>query len=156
MNYSTCVDFKICLRTGKVNRLLEKRAPPPKYFIFFVDNKKLTLLYNSFLAISSDLENLKLKKKKSIKRFSFRFHDNSDVIVTSIITNFHLYLLQLWCSFLQIFVDGDVVNAQTWEILPLKNPIEPPYGLDTFVQTKGGTHKTYLIQLKHQVPIMYQ
>ena len=146
MNCSTCVDFKICLRTGKVNWLLEKRAPPPKYFIFFVDNKKLTLLYNSFLAISSDLENLK----------SFRFHDNSDVIVTSIITNFHLYLIQLWCSFLQIFVDGDVVNAQTWEILPLKNPMEPPYGLDTFVQTKGGTHKNYPVQLKHQVSIMYQ
>lgn len=54
---------------------------------------------------------LNLKKKKSIKRFSFRFHDNSDVIVTLIITNFHLYLIQLWCSFLQIFVDGDVVNA---------------------------------------------
>ena len=155
MNYSTCVDFKICLRTGKVNWLLEKRAPPPKYFIFFVDNKKLTLLYNSFLAISSDLENLKLKKK-SIERFSFRFHDNSDVIVTSIITNFHLYLIQLWCSFLQIFVDGDVVNAQTWEILPLKNPIEPLYGLDTFLQTKGGTHKNYPVQLKHQVPIMNQ
>ena len=96
------------------------------------------------------------KKKKTIKRFSFRFHDNSDVIVTLIITNFHLYLIQLWCSFLQIFVDGDVVNAQTWEILPLKNPIEPPYGLDTFVQTKGGTHKNYPVQLKHQVPIMYQ
>ena len=74
--------------------LLEKRALPPKYFIFFVDNKKLTLLYNALLAISSDLENLKLKKK-SIKRFSFRFHVNSDVIVTLIITNFHLYLIQL-------------------------------------------------------------
>ena len=155
MYYSTCVDFKSCLRTGKVNWLLEKRAPPPKYFIFFVDNKKLTLLYNALLAISSDLENLKLKKK-SIKRFSFRFHDNSDVIVTLIITNFHLYLIQLWCSFLQIFVDGDVVNAQTWEILPLKNPMEPPYGLDTFVQTKGGTHKNYPVQLRHQVPIMNQ
>ena len=146
---------KFAFGPEKLTGFWRKGAPPPKYFIFFVDNKKLTLLYNSFLAISSDLENLKLKKK-SIKRFSFRFHDNSDVIVTSIITNFHLYLIQLWCSFLQIFVDGDVVNAQTWEILPLKNPIEPPYGLDTFVQTKGGTHKNYPVQLKHQVPIMYQ
>ena len=146
---------KFAFGPEKLTGFWRKGAPPPKYFIFFVDNKKLTLLYNSFLAISSDLENLKLKKK-SIKRFSFRFHDNSDVIVTLIITNFHLYLIQLWCSFLQIFVDGDVVNAQTWEILPLKNPIEPPYGLDTFVQTKGGTHKNYPVQLKHQVPIMYQ
>ena len=63
---------------------------------------------------------------------------------------------KLWCSFLQIVVDGDVLNAKTWEVLPLKNPIEPPYGLDTFVQTKGGTHKNYPVQLKHQVPIMYQ
>ena len=115
MNYSTCVDFKICLRTGKVNRLLEKRAPPPKYFIFFVDNKKLTLLYNALLAISSDLENLKLKKK-SIKRFSFRFHDNSDVIVTLIITNFHLYLIQLWCYFLHHPCDSYVRKTK---LIPL-------------------------------------
>ena len=26
----------------------------------------------------------------------------------------------------QIFFSGDVVYAQTWEVLPLKNPIEPP------------------------------
>ena len=43
-----------------------------------------------------------------------------------IITNFRLYLIQLWWQFLQIFVYGDVVYAQTWEVLTLKNCIEPP------------------------------
>ena len=58
---------------------------------------------------------------------SFRCYDNSDVIATLIITNFHLYLIQLWCQFFQIFAYGDVVYAQTWEVLTLKNYIEPPY-----------------------------
>ena len=57
---------------------------------------------------------------------SFRCYDNSDVIVTLIITNFHLYIIQQWCQFFKIFVYGDVVYAQTWEILTLKNCIEPP------------------------------
>ena len=50
-----------------------------------------------------------------------------------IITNFHLYLIQLWCQFFQNFVYGDVVYAQTWEVLTLKNCIEPPYALRLFV-----------------------
>ena len=37
------------------------------------------------------------------------------------------YLIQLWWQFLQNFVYGDVVYAQTWEVLALKNCIEPPY-----------------------------
>ena len=40
---------------------------------------------------------------------SFRCYDNSDVIATLIITNFHLYLIQLWWQFFQMFVYGDVV-----------------------------------------------
>ena len=40
--------------------------------------------------------------------------------------NFHLYLIQLWWQFFQNFVYGDVVYAQTWEVLTLKNCIEPP------------------------------
>ena len=40
---------------------------------------------------------------------SFRCHDNSDVIATLIITNFHLYLIQLWWQLFQMFVYGDVV-----------------------------------------------
>ena len=49
-----------------------------------------------------------------------------DVIATLIITNFHLYLIQLWWQFFQIFVYGDVVYAQTWEVLTPKNCIESP------------------------------
>ena len=37
-----------------------------------------------------------------------------------IITNFHLYLIQLWWQFFQIFVYGDVVYAQSLEVLTLK------------------------------------
>ena len=49
-------------------------------------------------------------------------------IVTLIIANFHLYLIQLWWQFFQISVNGDVVYAQTWEVLTLKNPVKPPWG----------------------------
>ena len=56
-----------------------------------------------------------------ISEASFRSYDNSDVIATLIILNFHLYLIQLWWQFFQIIVYGDVVYAQT-----LKNCIEPP------------------------------
>ena len=55
---------------------------------------------------------------------SFRCLDNSDVIETLIITKFHLFLMQLWWQFFEIFVYGDV--TQTWEVLTLKHPIEPP------------------------------
>ena len=43
---------------------------------------------------------------------SFGCYDNSDVIATRIITNFHLYLIQLWWQFFQMFVYGVVVYAQ--------------------------------------------
>ena len=56
---------------------------------------------------------------------SFRCYDNSDVIATLITTNFHLYLIQLWWQFFQMFVYGDIVYAQTWQVLTLKNCIEP-------------------------------
>ena len=55
---------------------------------------------------------------------SFRCYDNSDLIATLIMTNFHLYLIQLWWQFFQIFVYGNVVYAQTWQVLTLKNYIE--------------------------------
>ena len=51
---------------------------------------------------------------------SFRCYDNSDVIATLITANLYLYLIQLWRQFFQIFVYGDVVYAQTWEVLTLK------------------------------------
>ena len=57
---------------------------------------------------------------------SFHCYDNSNVIATLITTNFHLYLIQLWWQFFQMFVYGNVlVYAQTWQVLPLKNCIEP-------------------------------
>ena len=56
---------------------------------------------------------------------SVRCYNNSDVIATLITTNFHLYLIQLWWQFFQNFVFGDVVYAQTWQVLTLKNCIEP-------------------------------
>ena len=58
---------------------------------------------------------------------SFRYYDNSDVIVTwLIIGNIYLYLIQLWWSFFKIFINGDLVFTQTYEVLPLKNPTQPP------------------------------
>ena len=56
---------------------------------------------------------------------SFRCYDNSDVFATLITKHFHLYLIQLWWQFFQMFVNGDVVYAQTWQVLTLKNCIEP-------------------------------
>ena len=56
---------------------------------------------------------------------SFRCYDSSDVIATLIMTNFPLYLIQLWWQFFQMLVCGDVVYAQTWQELTLKNCIEP-------------------------------
>ena len=55
-------------------------------------------------------------------------YGNSDVIATLVITNLHLYLIkrdliQLWWQCFQISVFDDVVYAQTWEALTLKNPI---------------------------------
>ena len=47
---------------------------------------------------------------------SFRCYDNSDVIATLIMTNFHLYLIQLLWQFFEIFVYSDVFYAQTWEV----------------------------------------
>ena len=32
-------------------------------------------------------------------------------------------------------VDGDEVNAQTWEVLTLKHPIKPPHGATNGVTT---------------------
>ena len=49
----------------------------------------------------------------------------SDAIGTLIVTNFHLYLIQLWWSFFHIFVNGNVVNAQTWQMFP--PPPEKPH-----------------------------
>ena len=51
-------------------------------------------------------------------------YENSNVNETLMITNFYLNTAVL-LIFFKIFVNGDVVNAQTRGVLPLKNPIEP-------------------------------
>ena len=43
----------------------------------------------------------------------------------TIITNFHPYLIQEWWYFFQVFVNGNEVNAQTWKVGPMKNPVKP-------------------------------
>ena len=67
----------------------------------------------------------------------FRCYDNSDVIATLIMTNFHL----LWWQFFLMFVYGDVVYAQTWHwpwktvSSHLQTPVRPmllQYGLVSF------------------------
>ena len=57
---------------------------------------------------------------------SLRCHGDSDCNKTQIIRNFHLYVIQLWKPFFHIFTLGDVINAQTREVSPQKNPVEPP------------------------------
>ena len=51
-------------------------------------------------------------------------YENSNVNETLIITNFYLNTAVL-LIFFKIFVNGDVVNAQTRGVLSLKNPIKP-------------------------------
>lgn len=53
-------------------------------------------------------------------------YEDSNVNETLMITNFHLNSAVL-LIFFKIFVNGDVVNAQTRGVLPLKNPIEPSW-----------------------------
>ena len=79
---------------------------------------------------------------------SFRCYDNSDVIVTIIITNFHFYLIQLCWKFSQIFVNGDVIHAQISEVLTLQNPIEPPYATNTTTGSENAVKKMNLRSFK--------
>ena len=51
---------------------------------------------------------------------SLRCHGDSDCNKTQIIRNFHLYIIQLLKRFFHIFIHGDVVNVQTWEVSPQK------------------------------------
>ena len=74
--------------------------------------------HERFWKNSSQCRDILLQVKQVIA--SFRCYENSDVIATLIITNYHLYLIKLRWPFLQIFVYGDVVYAQTWEVLTLK------------------------------------
>ena len=44
---------------------------------------------------------------------SLRYYDNCDVNITPVITNFDLYLIQLWLLLLGSIVNDDVVYSQT-------------------------------------------
>ena len=57
---------------------------------------------------------------------SLRCYGDSDCKKTQIIRKFHLYIIQLWQLFFHTSTHADVVNVQTWEVSPLKNPVEPP------------------------------
>ena len=63
----------------------------------------------------------------------FRYCDSSDVIVTLFITIFYIYLIQLWRSFFQIFVDGNALYAQTQEVLTLKKKTIEPHLKSSFL-----------------------
>ena len=76
-----------------------------------------------------------LKKKLLVQRntkinknqmASLSCQGDSDCNRTQIIRNCHLYVIQLWKPFFHIFTLGDVINAQTREVSPQKNPVEPP------------------------------
>ena len=51
---------------------------------------------------------------------SFRCYDNSDVIKTLLMTNFHLNLIKLWWQFFQMFVYCDVVMLEIGRYWPWK------------------------------------
>ena len=66
---------------------------------------------------------------------SFCCHDKPDVNIHEYAHgNFHPCLRE---SFFHILfnVDGDEVNAQTWEVLTLKHPIKPPHDATNGVTT---------------------
>ena len=57
---------------------------------------------------------------------SFRCYDNSDVIPTDHIKFSSVSNTIVAAISPNLFL-RDIVYAQTWEVLTLKNPIEPPY-----------------------------
>ena len=65
---------------------------------------------------------------------SFRCHDKPDVNVTLLMAIFIL-VCENRISISLFNVNGNVVNAQTWEVLTLKHPIKPPHGATNGVTT---------------------
>ena len=87
------------------------------YYLIYRSRRLRQITQTSVLIIRDIMLNLLMA--------SFRCYNNSDVIATLITTNFHLYLIHLWWQLFQMFVYGDVVYAQTWQVLTLKNCMEP-------------------------------
>ena len=73
---------------------------------------------------------------------SFRCYDNSDVIATLIMTNFHLYLIQLSRTVVAIFPNVCLWRrslCSTWQVLTLKNCIEAlSYATTAYVVASYG------------------
>ena len=57
---------------------------------------------------------------------SLRCYGDSDCNKTQIIGNFWSLYNTVVVIFSHTFTHGDVVNAQTWEVSPQKDPVEPP------------------------------
>ena len=74
---------------------------------------------------------------------SLRCHGDSDCNKTQIKRIFHLYIIQLWKPFFHIFTHGDVINAQTWEVSPPKDSVEPPYAFLLFRSILEELKKNY-------------
>ena len=74
---------------------------------------------------------------------SLRCHGDSDCNKTQVKRIFHLYIIQLWKSFFHIFTHGDVINAQTWEVSPPKDPVEPPEAFLLFRSILEELKKNY-------------
>ena len=125
--------FEIKLHTNWTSRL-------PEFFCWTIKTSSYNISITTRIPLKRQEHRGSIGRKSSRDRFWKRKRleeelvmtlisllDDSDVIVTLIITNFiFILIIQLWRSFFQIFVNGDVVNVQTWEELCLKNPIEPP------------------------------
>ena len=77
--------------------------------------------FERFAKKPPDAEKLKWKLKSSWR------HYLAVPAPTLVITKFHLYLVQLWWSFSYSFVNCGLVDSQTWAVLLVKYPVEPPY-----------------------------
>ena len=93
--------------------------------IYCDDHSLLSILRSSLRYESLTFKDTKDEFKNNVMA-SLRCHGDFDCNKTQIIRNFHLHIIQLWYHFSHIFTHADVVNAQTWEVYPLKNPVEPP------------------------------
>ena len=65
---------------------------------------------------------------------SFCGHDKPEVNITFFMTIFILVCENRF-SISLFNVNGDVVNAQTWDVLTLNHPIKPPHGATNGVTT---------------------
>ena len=94
-----------------------------------------------------------LNRASNITNFlaSLRCHGDCDWNKTQIIINFDHYIIQLWQPLPHIFTHADVLNAQTWEVSPPKNPVEPPLRYTTFIVVARFLISKFLPESKHKL-----